>query len=161
EGKRELPLKLFIGEDEKRGREGMCYELSLRPMSGRRRIAIISDAECLNPESGNCLLKTLEEPPPDSLLMLISASADALLPTIRSGAQRWSSAPLKEDEVRTRLLGEGLVEQADEAAEIAPLCDGSLETARQLLDPQVRAGRKALFDLLAAEPYSSAKLSTQ
>src|SRR5436190_5938710 len=44
EGKSELPIKLFIGEDESRGKEGLCHDLSLKPMSARRRVAIIDDA---------------------------------------------------------------------------------------------------------------------
>jgi DNA polymerase-3 subunit delta' len=46
-----------------------------------------------------------------------------------------------------------------EATEIAHLADGSLETARQLLDPQLREQRKVLYDMLAAEPFPSAQLA--
>ena len=56
---------------------GCCYELSGKPYSGRRRIAIIDDADYLavgQKESANCLLKTLEEPPPKSILILIGTS---------------------------------------------------------------------------------------
>ena len=42
EGKSELPIKLFIGEDDSRGKEGLCHDLSLKPMSARRRVAIIT-----------------------------------------------------------------------------------------------------------------------
>lgn len=161
EGKSELPIRLFIGEDDKRGREGLCHDLSLRPMSGRRRVAIIDDADCLNEESSNCLLKTLEEPPRDSLLILIAASADQLLPTIRSRCQIMTFRPLSTADVERLLVREELVESPAEAAEIAGLCEGSLETARQLLDPQLRSQRQALFDLLSAEPFSSAPLAAQ
>lgn len=160
EGKSELPIRLFVGEDERRGREGLCFELSLRPMSARRRVAIIDDADCLNDESANCLLKTLEEPPRDSLLILVAASTDALLPTIRSRCQVLTFQPLADDEVETLLVREGLVENDAEAAEISKLCDGSLETARQLIDPELRAQRGTMFDLLSAEPFASAALAT-
>ncbi len=62
-GKAVLPIALFVGEDESRGKEGMCHELSLRPMSAGRRIAIIDEAELMGDEAANALLKTLEEPP--------------------------------------------------------------------------------------------------
>jgi DNA polymerase-3 subunit delta' len=87
DGKRELVIRQFIGEKETRGKEGLCYDVSLKPMSGRRRVAIIDDAEALNDESANALLKTLEEPPPDSVLILVATSGDLLLPTIRSRCQ--------------------------------------------------------------------------
>jgi DNA polymerase-3 subunit delta' len=93
EGKRELPIALIAGEGERRGREGLLHDLSLRPMSATRRIAIIDDADTMNEESANALLKTLEEPPPGSLLFLISPSLDALLCCRRfaRGASRFIS----------------------------------------------------------------------
>src|SRR5262245_12937701 len=64
-----LPIKLFIGEGDTRGKEGLCHDLALRPMAGRRRIGIIDEAELLTIESGNALLKTLEEPPDYAVLI--------------------------------------------------------------------------------------------
>src|SRR5579872_3481901 len=75
EGKSELPIRLFIGEKEMRGKEGLCHDLSLKPMSARRRVALIDDAEWMSDEAANPLLKTLEEPPPHSVLILIATSS--------------------------------------------------------------------------------------
>ena len=72
-----LPLELLIGDKEHRMREGLCYRLSLRPLLGGRKIAVIDDADYLNAEGANSLLKTLEEPPPGSLLILIGTSPGA------------------------------------------------------------------------------------
>ena len=58
-----LPLELLIGDKEHRGRAGLCHRLALKPFMGGRKVAIIDDADFLNPEGANSLLKTLEEPP--------------------------------------------------------------------------------------------------
>ena len=65
----------------------MCHNLARRPMMGTRRVAIIDDADTLDGEAANCLLKLLEEPPPRSVLILIGTSAEMQLPTIRSRCQ--------------------------------------------------------------------------
>ena len=69
-------------------REGLCHDISLKPYSGRRKVAVIDDADYLNQEGANALLKTLEEPPPKSLLILIGTSEQRQLPTIRSRCRR-------------------------------------------------------------------------
>src|SRR5215472_1517024 len=56
--------------------------LALRPLEGARKIAIIASADQMNAQAQNAFLKTLEEPPPGSLLILVSASPELLLPTI-------------------------------------------------------------------------------
>ncbi|MBS0265105.1 MAG: DNA polymerase III subunit delta' [Planctomycetes bacterium] len=155
EDKRELPIRLFIGEDESRGKEGLCYDISRKPMSARRRVAIIDSAETMNEESSNALLKTLEEPPPNSVMILVASSADALLSTIRSRCQILVFQPLSTELVRELMVQEGLTTNVGEAAQVAPFCDGSLQIARQLLDPQIRALRNELFNLLAAHPFLS------
>src|SRR5260370_953964 len=73
----------------------LCQGFGLKSARGRGRIAILDDADDLNDASANCFLKTLEEPPPRSLLLLIGTSADRQLPTIRSRCQIVTFAPLK------------------------------------------------------------------
>ncbi len=82
-----IPLAAFIGDDDHRMREGLCHAIALKPFMGGRRIAIIDDADYLNEEGANSLLKTLEEPPPRSVLILIATSLERQLPTIRSRCQ--------------------------------------------------------------------------
>ena len=79
-----LPLELFIGDKEHRNQDGLCHRIALRPFLGGRKVAIIDDADRFSQESANCLLKTLEEPPPRSLVILIGTSPSKQLPTIRS-----------------------------------------------------------------------------
>jgi DNA polymerase-3 subunit delta' len=59
-----------------------------RPHEAPARLLILDRADCLNPSSANCLLKTLEEPFPGNHLVLVTAAPDRLLPTIRSRTQR-------------------------------------------------------------------------
>jgi len=68
--------------------------LSYRPYEGRRKVAIIDDADLLNPPAANAFLSTLEEPPEGSIIILISARPDMLLETIRSRCQRLNFSPL-------------------------------------------------------------------
>ncbi|MGH7839911.1 MAG: hypothetical protein ACREQT_00120, partial [Candidatus Binataceae bacterium] len=68
--------------------------LGVRPARGPRRVAIIDDAETLNLPAQNALLKTLEEPPGATLIMLVSDSERALLDTIRSRTRPVRFAPL-------------------------------------------------------------------
>ena len=156
-GKAIFPIELIAGRKESRGREGLCHDIALRPMSGDRKIAIIDDAHRFNPESGNALLKTLEEPPEYSTLILIATDPDALLPTIRSRSQLVRFRPLSEDDTAELLVESEMVESADEARGVARLCDGSLATAAQLLDPEIRALRDTIRAALTRDDYHSSE----
>jgi DNA polymerase-3 subunit delta' len=61
--------------------------ISLKPSEGRRKVLIVDGAETMNEASQNAFLKTLEEPPGDSLIILITSMPQSLLPTIRSRCQ--------------------------------------------------------------------------
>lgn len=137
-GKSEIPISLIAGEGNKRGREGLCYELSMAPQASDRRVAVINDANRMNAESANALLKTLEEPPADSLILLVCDNPDSLLPTIRSRCQVVRFFPLSTNEVSEILLQQEMVDSESDAQAVAALCEGSLETARQLLHPELR-----------------------
>ena len=65
-----------------------------QPLEGKRKVYILTEADCMNLEAANCLLKTLEEPPAGSVLILITSNLDALLPTIRSRCQIIDFHPL-------------------------------------------------------------------
>jgi DNA polymerase III delta prime subunit len=80
------------GTDDTRVRIGQVRavqeRLRLRPAEGGRRAAVIADAEWLNQEAQNALLRLLEEPPPETTLVLVAATATGLLTTVRSRCQR-------------------------------------------------------------------------
>lgn len=163
EGKSEIPVSVFYGEKERRGQEGLIHDLSLRPMAGTRRIAIIDDANLMNDEGANAMLKTLEEPPPNSMLILIAENLDAMLPTIRSRCQLVRFSPLAATDV-SELLRETEIAATDEEAQaVAAMSEGSLHIASQLLNPSLRSLRLKLYAALATadlRPLEVAKAMT-
>jgi DNA polymerase-3 subunit delta' len=132
--KRNLLISQFIGDGDARNREGLCHNISMRPMLGRRRVAIIDDADRLTTESANCLLKTLEEPPTGAVIILIGTSRSRQLPTILSRAQVVRFQPLPLEVVRDLVLAEGLAAEEASATRIAERSSGSLARARALAD---------------------------
>jgi DNA polymerase-3 subunit delta' len=82
---------IFLAEPESKSRKivieqirDLEHTLQMRATDGRRKVAIISEADRLQPQAANAFLKTLEEPPKDSLLLLLSALPEALPDTILS-----------------------------------------------------------------------------
>ncbi len=159
EGKSILPIELIAGSEERRGREGLCYDLTLRPMAANRRIAVIDDAHRMNAASSNALLKTLEEPPSYATLFLLAPEAEALLPTIQSRCQAVRFSPLSEEHVAELLLEKNVLEDRAEAEAVAGLSEGSLTLAKQLVDPVLRQLREALFNSLAASASKPLEIS--
>lgn len=82
-------------------------EVGRRPVRGRAKVFILRDAHRLNPQAENALLKTLEEPPPDTFIILITSSVEELLSTTRSRSQAVAFSALPTDfifaELRRRL----------------------------------------------------------
>jgi DNA polymerase-3 subunit delta' len=154
-----IPVAAFIGDKEHRMHEGLCHKISLKPFLGGRKIAIVDDADDLNQEGANCLLKTLEEPPPRSVLILIGTSADKQLPTIRSRAQLIRFRPLPEEVVAQLLLDQKIVTDSDEARRLAGQSGGSVRRASELADPDLWTFRANLLSALAARPVDSAGLA--
>jgi len=147
-----LPLELFIGDKEHRMRAGLCYELSLKPFSGKRRIGIIDDADLLalgSRESANALLKTLEEPPPKSVLILIGTSQQRQLPTIRSRCQVMRFDPLAEADAAHLLQAQGICTGEALAEQAARYSGGSLERAAMWCDEAVVEFRQSLLEHLS------------
>jgi DNA polymerase-3 subunit delta' len=148
-----IPLKTFIGDPEHRMQQGLCHDISLKPYRGGRKIAIIDDADLMNVEGANCLLKTLEEPPPHSILILIGTSEQKQLPTIRSRSQIIRFQRLPQPIVAQLLLERGMADDASEADRLAELSGGSLQRARVWSDVELRDFRRQVLDhLKAANP---------
>ncbi len=156
-----IPIELFIGPKEKRMREGLCHNLGLKPTQGRRRFAIIDDADWLNVEGANCLLKTLEEPPPRSVMILIGTSAEKQLPTIRSRCQLIRFAPLDLETTANLLLEQEVVADRGAAEELARLANGSLSQAAELADPAILEFRGHLIARLALVAWDSVALAAE
>jgi DNA polymerase III subunit delta' len=154
--KSNIPLELLIGKDDKRMREGLCYNLSLKPVHGTRRVAIIDDADLLSAgqqEGANCLLKTLEEPPPHSVIILVGSSEQKQLPTIRSRSQVVRFRPLPPEMIAQLLVAKGLVDDPATAARLAAMSEGSMRRALELADEALDEFRVALLAHLS-EPQA-------
>jgi len=140
EDKHELPISLI--------RE-LCLNLGLKPARGKRKIVILDDADDLNEEASNAFLKTLEEPPPGSVLILIGTSPELQLDTIVSRCRIVRFDPLPEADLAALLLEQEVTADPAEAARLARLGEGSVSRARGLADPGLTAFRRACIDELA------------
>lgn len=103
-------------------------EVNYHPFEGNARVFLIDDADKLNDQSANALLKTLEEPTRTSYLILITARPAMLLPTIRSRCQQIRFSPLTAAEVERYLVSNDLATPA--AAKLRARCAaGSMSRA--------------------------------
>ena len=130
-------IEQLVGRSGHRMREGLCYDISLKPYCGGKRIAIIDDADDFNLESANALLKTLEEPPPYAIMILVGTSKERQVPTILSRCQVLRFAPLGMQVVADLLREHGHVADGDQAKDLARLAGGSMEKAISLVDSGV------------------------
>jgi len=119
----------------------------LQPVRGKSKVAIIDDAHRLTVAAQNALLKTLEEPPERSLLILVANNPDALLPTVRSRGQRLQFSPLPDDLVIDILTRHDI--DAVAARQLAAVADGSPGRALALGDTLAGTQRQRLLDQLA------------
>ena len=113
-----------------------------RPFEGRWRVVIVDEADRLGDDAENSLLKSLEEPPPASVFILVTSRPEMLLATIRSRCSRLRFGRLSAGDVAGFLTGRHGV-AADEAHAIAAVADGSPGRA-------LEAGSKAYRDARAA-----------
>jgi DNA polymerase III subunit delta' len=79
--------------------------LAFKPFEGRKKVVIVDEAETMNIAAANAFLKTLEEPPEESVIILVSSRPDLLLPTIRSRCSRINFSPLSSDACKSVLKG--------------------------------------------------------
>ncbi len=122
-------LKTVITVDEVRRLKGF-FQLSAA--DGGRRVAIVDAADEMNPNAANALLKLLEEPPPDAVLLLVAHQPARLLPTIRSRCRVLRLAPLGPEDLAAALAQAGT--EAGDAPGLAALAGGSAGAAIRLAD---------------------------
>jgi DNA polymerase-3 subunit delta' len=147
--KHEFPIELM--------RE-VCNQFLLKSARGRGKVVVIDDADDLNEESANCFLKTLEEPPPRSVLILIGSSSERQMPTIVSRCQFVRFAPLPPELVDELLETQGIAD-AKQRTRLVRLSGGSPGLARSLAEPVLWEFRRDLLPALTAQPLDSVELS--
>ena len=158
------PEKAEIGIDQIRE---LHHAASLPPFEGKHKVFIIDRAELLSTEAANCLLKTLEEPLPRVLLILLSSKERLLLPTIVSRCQRIELAPLLSATIKEVLTGRTSPERAELLARLSGGCLGWALSAAQdeqiLMERSQQLTRLIELDQASREQRFSyaAELATQ
>ncbi len=142
EDKQELPIKVI---------RDLCDEFALKPARGGRKVAIVDDVDSMNEEAANAFLKTLEEPPPGAVLILLGTSAERQLETVVSRCQVVRFDPLPADDLAAVLVERGVASEPAEALKLATLADGSVGRAVGLADPELDRYRRDLIDGLSSE----------
>lgn len=135
-----VPDGQFIKIDQVRG---LQRELAYRPYEAPRKACIIDGADKLNQSSGNALLKTLEEPPGNALMILLATTADSVLPTIRSRCQQLLFSGIPTEEIVEFLIRQGT--PAETAQVAASLADGSITRGLALCSEEIMAQRSAII----------------
>jgi DNA polymerase-3 subunit delta' len=155
-----LPMELLVGPPENRMREGLCHQLHIRPFHGKRRIAVVDDADTIQAEGANSMLKTLEEPPAGCLIFLIGSNEQRQLPTIRSRSQIVRFQGLGRSDLLT-LMKRNVESSFDESVmlDVVGSAHGSLTRAILLLDEDVRGLRHELIQSLEARPIPFIKVA--
>jgi DNA polymerase-3 subunit delta' len=134
----------FIKIDQMRE---LSREVFFRPFEGRMRVFIIDEAEKMNLESANSILKTLEEPPPSSLLILVSNHPNELLATIRSRCQTYQFASLPPSDIESLLEKRGDHAEAERSL-LSRISGGSVGRALSLELDQYQKTRREMLELL-------------
>lgn len=138
----------------------LCRGFALKSARGRGKVVILDDADDLNEAAANCFLKTLEEPPPRSVLILVGSSAERQLPTIVSRCQVVRFAPLPGPVVAELLRASGVTD-AKAIERLVRLSGGSLGQALALAEPALWEFRGVLLKALTQAKFDSVALAKQ
>lgn len=145
EGKgRQIKIEVFRDRDTG---EGLLKDLALKPYEAAWKVALIDDAHAMNENAQNCLLKTLEEPPPSSVFVLVTPQPDALLETIVSRSHIIRFKLLDPGVIADRLRGSGV--DPDTARFLARSSGGSMGRALELASqPKLPEIRRRMLEIL-------------
>jgi len=154
-----IPLELLIGPNDARMQEGFCRDIRLRPFKGTRKVAILHDADYLNEEGANSLLKTFEEPPPDAVIFLLGTSEQRQLPTIRSRCQIVRLLPPVGDDAVELMRLRGIERDAQTILRAIDLCGGDCDAAASLLTEDATGLHATLVKQLHQSSISAVSLS--
>ncbi len=143
----QIMLEQILGD--KSDRPGLCHKIAMKSYYGGRKVAILDDADDLRQESANALLKTLEEPPAGSVIILIGTAEQRQLPTIRSRCQIIRFGVLSWQQVQQILEQKELVSPPDMTERLARSSGGSVQAALSLFGEEVLEFRLQWFQQLA------------
>ncbi len=126
------------------------HKINFSPIEANYKIFIIEDAHNVNIKTQNAFLKTLEEPPENTVIILTTSQPQNLLPTILSRCQKVAFHPIKEELIKNELLKNPTIDLIT-ANIISKISNGSMEKALQLADQGFMEARKdaeLLLDLI-------------
>lgn len=141
---------------------GLMQSLRRQAFQARWKVAVVSDAHRMNVAAANAFLKTLEEPPPATLLVLVTSRPSSLLATIRSRCQSVVFEPYGEADLLELVAALAPDAEADERADAARLAGGDARRAMSLLEPETRALRswaETVFGALSAGEVGAGQLA--
>ena len=122
-------------------------DLHMRPFEAARRVYVLLEAQAMNEDAADALLKDLEEPPPYAVIVLVASELGPLPETIRSRCQLVPFRRLSEPAVRAALAARAPGLPDDEVAALARVAAGRLDRAERLLDPASTTRRQTLVDV--------------
>ena len=108
------------------------HALAVKPYEALTRVVIIDQAQAMNPQAGNSLLKLLEEPPAETILILIAVNTYSLLPTIVSRCQQIRFRPIPLQTLAEYFAQKGI--PSEKAEILSTLANGSFAKAESLAD---------------------------
>jgi DNA polymerase-3 subunit delta' len=120
----------------------------MKPMIGRKKVFIIAEADRMNDEAANCLLKVLEEPPAWSHFILVTNNLSIVLPTIKSRCQILAFLPVSDEDIEKALRDRGFEEE--KVRILALLVHGNLEQALNVDWDEIQARREETWELFRA-----------
>ena len=142
------------GDDGRENVRGITKDIYLKPSEGKRKVFIIDDAHKITETAADAFLKTLEEPPKDSVIILITSKPEMLLQTIRSRCKKIKFQPIQKNSIcefirKTKNLSD------EDSLLIASLSQGSLGMALQMDLNDVLVKRQEIINLFLKDSLKS------
>lgn len=153
------PDFIFVGLAEEKAEievgqiRDLIGRLSLKPFLANYKVGLINDAHLMNVEAQNCLLKTLEEPMGDTVLILVSSHREGLLPTVLSRVQEVFFSPVPNGEIKEFLVGERL--NKEETDKVLHFSLGKPGKAIELLQEPARLAKEKKAEKNLADVLNS------
>ncbi len=138
----------------------MQQQIVFQPLEGPRKIYILTNTERLNDAAANAILKTLEEPPTASTLMLLTENIETIILTIRSRCQIIPLYPMHTKELTTELTKRFSVDD-ETASSAAILSNGIVGKAITLIENGFSANRQVPDILSETDPMAAFRIAEQ
>ena len=140
-------------------REQFVDTADILPYESKRKVYIVDDAEFINEQGQNILLKTIEEPPPFVTVLLLTTNKDKFLPTVLSRCVILNMMPVEDKVIKAYLMGEGIPDyQADMAISFASGNPGKAKLIAS--DPEFQVRRKSVAGIMRSfKDYNSKEIA--